>query len=743
MIFVDYPGLWIVVGVVTLSAIGLFFTFRAEAVRKAASWRWILGVLQYSALVLVFVVLWDPSRPVGQRDHVPNTILTFFDTSESMSVKDMGNLSRLNRAVELFHDVFGPGLADRPVYRIFGFDRSVYECDTVRSLSRWGAITNLRSAFDEIERSLPVSNASIPPKSGSGLVGAVLFTDGQADSKNLDSYRPINTGDFKIVIVGVGSENVVGDLSLRSIRAPGRVLIDTGYSAEVSVFAEALAGSEIRVELLEDGELIATQKYSVKNAGEEFTVTFPLAAPGIGGHTITARAVGPEGESNVTNNERSTIVECIADPRMKVLYYARMARFDAGKIREALSRDKKIDLDFRLDAVMAIEKRGGGSRDSRADFDSAMRGQRETSDYAQAMQLSANAAEFNEYDVIIMDFVGYQDLTEAQIETLYRFVTNRGGGLILVADDSVQRDVQLWGNAKARSLLPIEWSDVLSEPWTGKRGKAYVTTEGRNSFILTEADTTEFPAETASFFGTVSKKPGATSLLNLGEIPLICVHQVGRGSVCFVNILGFHQWYREDLDGGLLQRFFSRLTAYMKSLPGENAGIDLFAERNPEKPQNVEFSAFVYDSQFLPVDQATVLLELDGEAYRMDPAQDGRYRVAVSDVREEAVLAHVEAERAGTFLGEDTLATHLPFPTLEMDRIKRDREFLQKLAKKIGATYMDVSEVDSQILKMFPAKREVVRQSTVTSVWRRWSLFFVLCGILTTAWVIRRGIGLV
>ncbi|MFH1743324.1 MAG: vWA domain-containing protein [bacterium] len=720
MTLIYYPGFVIASVLLALFAALVLLAYRTEAVRKASVWRWILGLLQYIVLTAVVVILWDPSRPIESQNPATNTVFAFFDTSRSMSVKDSDNLSRLNKALDVFYKDFGSGLTDRPLYRIFGFDRDTYSCDSVRSLHRWGEQTNLRSVFHTLRKYAPdPENSENPNLRESGIVGAVIFTDGQADTKSLDLYRPFDSESFKVAIVGIGSDDIGEDIAVRTIDVPNRALIDTTYRVEVTLDTRAVPNSEIEIGLSEDGAVAGMQRYVTTGPVEQFTVEFPLIAQQLGVHTLTVQATGPINETNLYNNMRSAVVEVVPDPRLKVLYYAQVASFDVGKIRQSLARDKKIDLEFRLDAVIAPT----------------------SSEAAHNLKLSASGAELYQYDIIVLDLYSMQSLTNTQVDALYRFVVNRGGGLVILANDYVEFEAEIWDSERGRSLLPIEMNAALQEILSGPRKTPNITFEGLH--LLTKADPAAFSIETAAYLTQVSLKPAATTLMEINNTPLLCVHRVGRGRTCLVNVSRLHRWYREDLEGGLLRKLFSNITAYLGSLPQQDAGVELFAERIPEEPNNVRFSAFVFDSQFRPVQNAVVLLDVEKDVTRMDDVGEGKYLAEIPSMYCEGILVHVEAEQAGTYLGESTLSAYLPLPRSEMDNIQKDRTFMENVAQKIGATYIDVSDIDTQTGKLFPATRDVSATSNVVSVWRTWIVFLVLCSILTLIWFIRRAIGLV
>jgi hypothetical protein len=159
----------------------------------------------------------------------------------------------------------------------------------------------------------------------------------------------------------------------------------------------------------------------------------------------------------------------------------------------------------------------------------------------------------------------------------------------------------------------------------------------------------------------------------------------------------------------------------------------------------VIFEAHVFDRQFTPVTDATVLLTPDGggNPVRMDSVDKGRYVTEIDTGSTEAILARVEAELNRKFLGQKVLAVNLPLPKTEMDVVELDESFLKGMAEKTRGTYMKADQVTEKTAKISDPRTTVTRFSHLTSAWPRWTLFFFLCFLLCAHWLIRRALGLV
>jgi hypothetical protein len=719
MIFVDYPGHLIAIGLPGLWALLMLMAYRGVKQEKGKGWRLLMGSLQYLAIVILLVILWNPSHIEKQDTTVRNTVLVFFDTSESMSIADCGGKNRLDKATDIFKSNFLTDKPSLPEYRIYGFDKSAYYAGSLESLNRWGSETRMHKVLNCIDQSVPADEFSDRGK----VTGAIVLTDGQAEEKEITGYPGISNPDMKLIWIGVGVTESRSDVAVTQITAPPRPAIRTAFPVNVHLSGKRLNGQNIKVELYQDEHLIDVNELPGGSITQDTQVDFLIGADKLGIHCLTARVSGVKNEFNPGNNVRHTMMEVVEPDKLKVLFYSQVANFDIGKIRQSLERDKKVQLSFGLDALVARST------------------PRNTKGFAGQIRLPKSRDQFLAYDVIILGPCALDQLEPEQIDGLYAFVVDRGGGLILLPGRGVF-DLAACENTRIKTLFPVEFSRN-SSPATGQDNPLNLTIEGLESKILIENDLTTFQIQSTPFYHQLSPKPAARTLIDCGSTPLVCTHRVGRGFVAFINTYGLFEWYREDLQGGLLQRLMSGLASYTGRVNHLDAGIKLCAKRSPANPHKVIFEALVYDLQFSPVTDATVLLTLDDQTIRMNPADGNRYRAEVDNHSKTNFPACVEAELNKTFLGETKQVINLPPYRSEMDQVELDKPFLEMLAQKTSGKYLDADNVTRNTVKEFNATSQVGKFSHTTSVWPRWPLLILLCVLLSLNWFIKRRLGLV
>lgn len=757
MIFVNYPGHLIAGLLLIIFAVLITFAFRSGELQKAKlkPYRLPLILLQYVSIVILLLILWNPSRPKASETVSKNSVLALFDTSESMSVVEDKQITRLDKALNIFEEKFHPLDPDGPDYKIFGFDRRAYHSGSSDFLRRWGSQTNMHSILEMLRKydiadeahsteNAQTDNLQTPDNidenqtvKKSKVTGAVIFTDGQADDKNIYTYLPLRSEDFQLLLIGIGSRAPQFDIAIKSISAPSRIAIDTACKVQVVVTAKNLQNQPVTIELLKDDYVIdskqlPTEAFAQKNrrrsssflGTKDVTVEFVVGAERLGSYTLSARAKAVEQEVNPANNIRSTMVEVVEETRLKVLFYSQQANFNIGKVRQALARDTKIRLDLALDVI----KTPALSEDAY-----------KRSGY---VKLPDNRDGFYKYDIIILGSCNLDSLTETQIDSLYSFVVDRGGGLILLPGKA-EFGLSAWRNKKAKALIPVILDPDEPAIQQHSPGKIELTLEGIDSKVISPAQLKDYDEPAWAYYQIINTKPAATTLALVEDTPIISVHRVGRGRVCLLNASKLFLWYREDLQGGLLYKLMAGLTAYVGRITNLEAGVRLFAERPTDQANKIKFNAYVCDKSFVPVTGANVLLNIADEVLSMNELGGGYYVAEIEDTKDQTIVATAQAEVNGIFLGEKTIAVNLPPAQTEMANVELDEEFLRALAKRLNARYLYAGDIDKNVTQMFEAQTRTYSSHRMTSIWPNWLLLLVLCTLLGVNWFLRRTIGLV
>jgi hypothetical protein len=731
MIFTEYPGHLVALGLAMGTAAVVLVAFRRGPLQtpQRARYREILTALHYAAVLLVLAILWNPSAWQKKETFGRNTVLAVFDTSRSMSVADDGRTSRLDASMKRFAECLDREDGDGPQYRVYGFDERAYHCGSADLLQRWGSRSNLHEAISLIADCGASDSHDAP-------VGAVLFTDGRADDRDPRRYLPPQREDLPVLIVGVGARSPRPDLAVETIASPAGVWIDTTYDVGVVVSAAQVPKIPATLEFLCDDEIIQTRpldpkEFHADGSAAQASVEFTVPARQLGAHVLTARVKPGQGEINLANNVRSTAVEVMQERSLRVLLYTQRANFNIGKIRQAVAQDKHIRLDLGFDVIKVA------SLSERA---------KDATGYLTLSDLNASQ---NEYDVIIdgssrVSFEGSDS---------YDFFAKRGGGLILLPGETVNA-LATDSQGRGLSTLPVLFSrqeraafaTTTAEParvWPPQRDAIKLSFEAQVAHLFDPAVLADPQYRVSPYYGIAATKPAATTLAMVGDTPIVTVHRVGRGRVCLLNISKLFTLYREDRQGGALSELMCGLVTYLGRTPSQGASVELFAERASDASGRVEFNAYVMDKTFQPASGANVLLTVGEQVVSMEPTGPGYYHAALDLGPTQSVVATAQAELNGSFLGDRTLATNLPAAPDEMSCVDLDEQFLRALAERMKARYVHIDDLDEKAASQFVGRRQSGVTEIVTSVWPRWPLLAVLCGLLSIGWFVRRAIGLV
>lgn len=720
MIFVDYPGHLIAIGMALICITGLWLAFKGPCLKRLGLKRWVLCLLPLAAMLILHAIFFNPSSVQMSEQSRPCTVQVYFDTSRSMSVEDAGSQSRLDYAVSLFQTTFLKDDSAGPRYQVFGFDQQCYAADSIDTLSANGEQSNL----NDLWRRVYAQSEQEERAAGSPVTGVIIFTDGQADDQNLASYMAIDNDEFPVVLIPVGASKQQPDVQVHSLKTPAKAAVNAMYPGQVTVETRQLRKQPIQVDILQNDHVIASHSFTPKIANETNVLDFEVGTSSTGLDKIEVIAKMPGQELNVDNNRQIRMVNVVSNDKRRVLLYSQVAGFDLGKIRQALKRDEKIDLDFRLDAIK----------------DPAVL--QNNPNLNQQVKLPTEAEKLNDFDVLILGPMDYNALTDSEVQNLYSFVSTRGGAIIFLSgkEEYALSNIQ---DSDICSLLPVRFeSNLMGADYTANPTLVSLTPEGKAMELFATIQTSTSDWSLITGYHNVSKKPAASTLFSFNQDPFVCVQRVGRGYVSFLNSFTLFQLYQSDREGGALQELMSSLISYVSRISAEESRIDLSANINRYSEKMV-FEACVRDGHYKPVDGATVLLDVNGRISRMAPASDGRYTVTREDLKPGAIYAVVKAELGGNFLGEKKMILDLPQKHDEMSRTEANVTFLSKMADHTGAMCLNPYQVNEDTKGLFKAQHTLQQKAQPMPVWHNWLVILVLCGILTANWFIRRAMGLV
>ena len=716
IVFTDYPGHYtalLLVGVViTLSV----FSFWTIAMRSVPILRWVLCALSSIVIFLLVVLTWNPSRVQTIERKEQNTLLVCFDSSESMSVVDQSQ-SRMDQAMAVFDRNFGNGRTDKPRSKWYGFDSDFRAISRKDIGKRWGDRSDLDAALTKLVDYVQADHRN-SGNDTSSICGVIVFTDGQATNKQVLTYPKWQCSDCPLVIVACDDSHSLKDVAVKTVKTPISVHVEQRYDIVAQIAARNLGGQNVDVQLWINDVLTDHAQVVMPQNGKQSDVHFSAHALTPGIDNIKVVADDMDREANTRNNIRTRLVKVLADDTVRVMFYSQVASFDIGRIRQCLTRDVRINLDFLYDAVI----------DPKLREDSTDR----------LIRFPANTDEFSQYDLIVLGPCRFDQFSDEQIEGLYNFVTKGGGSIVFLAgrDPFGLEECKI---GKIRALVPVEFDDIMNSDAT--HGLS-ITEEGRDQ-LYSETICHESRANDIDVaYASARKKPAASSILQFGQKVLICTQRIGRGRTAIINSRNIYQLYREDKEDGPLFRLLSDMVTDVADRPDRQNHIEVFVRRAKDTPDLI-IEAYVTDQAFAPAQQATVLLEFDDRIVTMQEAMPGTYMTTIPDFHGNSVFARIRAEHRGLYLGERSIAVELDDIRHEMDDTQCDKEFLRILCDHVGAEYIDAEQIGPETFNQFQPYRVASQVRQLQCVWPKWHVLALLCLILFLQWFLRRAKGLI
>ena len=491
----DWGG--VVAVILILFGLVLLWSLRFTPLGHRSGWG--LFALKATAIGLLAVCLLDPLLARSRVKPGENIVLLLADDSASMSVR-MSTDSPHSRGEWLRELLTDPEsdwqtrLAQDFDVRRYAFASSLSRVESFETLEFTDPASNLNATLD----SLTARFQNQP------LAAVVLFSDGNST----DAVKQARQLGVPIYPVWFESPEPVSDLALGKLSvsqtnfedAPvtvqTQVLSSGSHAGPVSVTLEHVeAFSDEKTETTDhshqeqnakEATPVASQTVSFQNGNEtEQRVRFEISPPrpGVNFYRLKLEQTSQgksAPEATLANNERLVAVN--RDSHVsRILYVAGRPNWERKFLGRALEEDQQLQLVSliriaRKEARFDFRGRAGDSSNSlfRGFQDAA---DEETEAYDQPVLTRLNTRDQKElsdgfpkqaenlfvYDAVILDDVESAFFTHDQLTLIDQFVSDRGGGLLMLGGrDTFQHGD--WDNTPVAAALPVYLSTSAPGP---------------------------------------------------------------------------------------------------------------------------------------------------------------------------------------------------------------------------------------------------------------------------------------
>jgi hypothetical protein len=746
---------------------------------------WMGVALKLLAIALLAACLLQPMRRATRPRPRANLLPILVDTSGSMDLT-------VGRSETSWRDRIESTFAtDSPVYgtlaqafetRFYGFDKRLSSASEVSGLKRGASGSLLIENLSELAERL----------SGRPVAGVLLMSDGNVPrlAERLDSLP-----DFPFPIYPVVPSQVSGGNDLRitstSVRQTNFEISPVTISFQFDVTG-AMAGDAVAVLTdLADDRVIAEKTVSIEDAKTNRTVSFQFRPTDVGLRFYRVDLFRPadreamsngenlieatSSETTLVNNTRFVAVDRRSGP-YRVLYVSGRPNWEFKFLRRSVVEDAEVELTGLIRMANKEPKfsfRDRGVSGTNPLFQGLGEDTEETAEQydepvmirigvKQAEELAAGFPKLEEdlfkFDALILDDLEPEFFTPDQLAMIRRFVSSRGGGLMLLGGQEMfaGRD---FGQSPLGELAPIyvrrgeqppagKYSlgltrEGLLQPWLRLRENASLETKRLRSM----------PGFT-SINGFGGLKPGAyqlaTAKSDAGEtLPAIAVQRFGKGKVGAIAIADLWRWFmRPDAaNPDDPAQAWRQITRWLVSDVPARATLSLAPSSSDEDQMSVRVD--VVDDHFEPLSNAEVRmfigqpneqpLELKGQPIGEAP---GAFQVSYYGETPGAYRVTTEVRSAdGELIGLPETGWTRQIAGREFDRIGFNRELLESIADKSGGGLVNEDRLDSFQDRLDSGKVPVT-ETWVYPLWHRGWVIALALGCLCAEWGLRRWRGL-
>ena len=316
---------------------------------------------------------------------------------------------------------------------------------------------------------------------GEKLAGVVIVSDGRHNGKNSieSAMRQLSLQQAPVCSIVAGSSRPPRDAAIVALEAPEIVYARDKMLINAQVKLDGLAGQTAHVQLWDGPALKDSQTVPIPSDSFRTYVSLSDTPEAAGVHSYRVQVNHFEGEV-FTDNNSYPLTLSVTEDRARLLMIEERPRWEFRYLKNLFAgRDNSVRLQYVLLAADQIE----GIPAAAPVAASASR----PPDQVEAYALPANEAEWMKFDVIILGDVPPRRFTAEQLGFLRKFVTDRGGTLVVIAGPDFM-PLSYAGTAMGE-LLPVRLSggDQADQAGPEPSFRIALTEEGSQHVILRQA----------------------------------------------------------------------------------------------------------------------------------------------------------------------------------------------------------------------------------------------------------------
>lgn len=736
---------WITALFAVAAIVAVVACYRYEMSPAGVAYRTTLGLLRLTTILLLLLMLSEAVFS-GSRNGKPRFAIVL-DRSASMQRADVPNegddkATRLNAAKALLTK------ADGALVRQLseGYDLELTVVDNAsQSVARDanGVLARLGESATDGDGSATRLGDAIAGLTSDGpvtpLQGVLVLSDGQVTTgRSLsDAAETARRTGTPLYVVGIGSDEAPAEARLSDLVADDMAFVDDLVAFKATLSSHGLAGKPIRVELFREGvaDPVATETITPNDDGGPTPVRLTDRPSAPGEYRYTLRATPSETHSDASSTSELTHSLQIRDDQIRVLLAAAYPNYEYRYLKQLLERDETIRV--------ATHLQEADPEHAEADLTALPR---------MPLRLEALA----EYDALVLIDLDPTLLPRSLWDEVGRFVSERGGGVVLVAGPEYMPGAYRRRAAFA-ALAPTEVSKATLGGWEESDGFAVLPTPlGQQTPAMELGDT---PVDSERIWRALPNlywradvgppKPAAQVLATHptarldsgGPAALVVSHYYGAGRVLLHAFDSTYRWRYRVGDVYFARYWVQTLRTLARNKRTEAAAsLELAANKRRYEPgEAVRLRLRDERPGVARSGAATVVLQAPGQAERrieLAPGGDGgRFETTVRDLPPGRYRALFVESGAEPTVAEFEIVA----PLGEDARPEMNRAGLQAAAERSRGTFLTIDEARERLADVIPPGRPTALEALPPiELWNRWPLLAGITACLTAEWILRK-----
>jgi uncharacterized membrane protein len=744
-----YPLSWpLVLVLVAAIAAAAYLEYRRPINPLTRTQRGGLVGLRVLVLTTLVLLLFRPIvvlPPVGSRDAIVPILV---DVSRSMRLGDADGQTRLSRAVALVKNDLLPKLGSHFAIETYSVGDGLTPA-SVEALSADARRTDLSGALAAVRERYR----------GQRIAGVVVISDG-GDTGAERAGEAGKAGRAEdgppVFSIGVGSPDGPHDREVFGIVAGDPRLDDATVDLHVTAMASGFGRTPFSLRLLANGQVLDTRRLVPQADGSPIDEMFTVSPDPLNPTVYTAEVPNDASEPVVENNRRSVLVSPPGRKR-RLLAIEGAPGFEHSFMSRAWSADSGLEVD-------SVTRKGKNGDGLDTFFVQAGAGR----SAALTTGFPARREVLYGYDAIVIANVEGEFFTRAQLAMAADFVSERGGGLLVLGGRSfAQRGLS---GTPLEEVLPVELNDrrgalvrtafaTSDSSELSTHNKVTLTPEGETHPVMRIGPT---PAETRKQWAVLpalaasaplgGPRPGASVLAVTtapggGVYPVVAVQRYGQGrSMVFAGEASW-RWKMMVPSSDRAYEFFWRQAArWLTSAAPDPVAITVPDAPEPGDAVSVDVDA--RDAAFAGVPDATVDVTITAPGGDAQPIKlrraggsSGRFTAALRPDRPGLYRVHADARRGTTPLGTADRWMYVGGGDREFADPRLNEGFLRRVARDSGGRYVraaDASQVPAWLHAIVPQNAQPERRD----LWHEPWAFALIVVLLSAEWILRRAWGL-